>query len=104
MAIEITVPEQFIGYIIADINSRRGRMENVERRANSQVIHAFVPLSELLQSSTRHAGYSMKFARYEPVYFQEGPEGDGAGVTATKPRRPKTGSGSSAADLDMEPQ
>ena len=105
MMVEVTVPEEFMGYIIADINSRRGRIEDIERRASSQVIHAFVPLSETLRSSTKgRPRYSMKFARYEPVPFHEESENDGAGDTAVKPRRPKRGSGFAAAELDAESQ
>jgi translation elongation factor EF-G len=73
MAAEVTVPEEFIGVIIGDINSRRGRIEGIEPRADSRVIHAIVPLSETLQSSTKgRAKYSMHFARYEPVPFHGG--------------------------------
>jgi elongation factor G len=103
MAAEVPVPEEFIGVIIGDINSRRGRIEGIEPRGASRVIHAIVPLSETLQSSTQvRARYSMHFARYEPVPFHGGPGGDGRGVTAAKPNRPGAGSGFAAAELDAE--
>jgi elongation factor G len=72
MAVEVTVPEEFMGVIIGDINSRRGRIEGMEHHAGSQVIKAIVPLKEMfgyvndIRSSTQgRASYSMQFARYE---------------------------------------
>jgi elongation factor G len=72
MAVEVTVPDEFMGVIIGDINSRRGRIEHVEHAAGSQVIRAMVPLKEMfgyvneIRSSTQgRASYSMQFARYE---------------------------------------
>jgi elongation factor G len=72
MAVEVTVPEEFMGTIIGDINSRRGRIEHVDRIGGSQVIKAIVPLKEMfgyvndIRSSTQgRASYSMQFARYE---------------------------------------
>jgi elongation factor G len=72
MAVEVTVPEEHMGTIIGDINSRRGRIEGMEHSAGSQVIKAIVPLKEMfgyvndIRSSTQgRASYSMQFARYE---------------------------------------
>jgi len=72
MAVEVTVPEEFMGVIIGDINSRRGRIEGMEHVGGSQVIKAIVPLKEMfgyvndIRSSTQgRASYSMQFARYE---------------------------------------
>jgi elongation factor G len=72
MAVEVTVPEEFMGVIIGDINSRRGRIEGMEHLAGSQVIKAIVPLKEMfgyvneIRSSTQgRASYTMQFARYE---------------------------------------
>ncbi|MGC9293517.1 MAG: elongation factor G [Acidobacteriaceae bacterium] len=72
MAVEVVVPEEFMGTIIGDLNSRRGRIEGMEHRAGSQVIRASVPLKEMfnyatnMRSSTQgRATYSMHFARYE---------------------------------------
>jgi elongation factor G len=72
MAVEVTVPEEFMGVIIGDINSRRGRIEGMAHAAGSQVIKAMVPLKEMfgyvneIRSSTQgRASYSMQFARYE---------------------------------------
>jgi elongation factor G len=72
MAVEVTVPEEHMGTIIGDINSRRGRIEGMEHVAGSQVVKAIVPLKEMfgyvndIRSSTQgRASYSMQFARYE---------------------------------------
>ncbi len=72
MSVEVVVPEDFIGVIVGDLNSRRGRIEGMEHRAGSQVIKAIVPLSEMfgyatnMRSSTQgRATFSMHFSRYE---------------------------------------
>ena len=72
MAVEVTVPEEHMGTIIGDINSRRGRIEGMEHAGGSQIIKAIVPLKEMfgyvndIRSSTQgRASYSMQFARYE---------------------------------------
>jgi elongation factor G len=72
MKIEVVVPEEFMGSVMGDLNSRRGRIETSEPRAGSQVITAVAPLSEMfgystdLRSMTQgRATYSMHFFRYE---------------------------------------
>jgi elongation factor G len=72
MSVEVVVPEEFMGTIIGDLNSRRGRIEGMEHRAGSQVVKAMVPLSTMfgyvndMRSSTQgRANYTMHFARYE---------------------------------------
>jgi elongation factor G len=72
MSVEVVVPEEYMGDIIGDLNSRRGRVEGMEHRAGSQVIKSHVPLSEMfgyatdMRSRTQgRATYSMHFARYE---------------------------------------
>jgi elongation factor G len=72
MSVEVVVPEEFMGTIIGDLNSRRGRIEGMEHRAGSQVVKAIVPLANMfgyvndMRSSTQgRATYSMHFARYE---------------------------------------
>ena len=74
MDVEITVPEEFMGTIPADLNSRRGRVLGVEARSKNQTIKAQVPLSEMfryatdLRSMTGGRGsYTMHFSRYEEV-------------------------------------
>jgi elongation factor G len=72
MKVEAVVPEEFMGPVVGDLNSRRGRIETTESRAGSQVVTAFVPLSEMfgystdLRSKTQgRATYSMHFYHYE---------------------------------------
>ena len=74
MAVEVDVPEEYMGDVIGDLNSRRGRMEGMEARNGSQHIKAFVPLSEMfgyatdLRSKTQGRGnYSMTVDHYEEV-------------------------------------
>jgi len=74
MSIEVTVPEEFMGDIIGDINSRRGQIHGMEERAGAQVVRAQVPLSNMfgyvtdLRSMTQGRGVSsMEFAHYAPL-------------------------------------
>jgi len=74
MKVEVVVPEEYMGDVIGDISSRRGRIEGMDARAGAQVIRAFVPLSEMfgystvLRSRTQGRGvYSMEFNHYEEV-------------------------------------
>ena len=74
MKVEITVPEEYMGDVIGDVNSRRGRMEGMEARNGNQIIRAFIPLSEMfgyatdLRSKTQGRGtYSMEPSHYEEV-------------------------------------
>jgi elongation factor G len=72
--VEVTVPEEYMGDVMGDINSRRGIIEGMTQRSGAQVIRAFVPLSEMfgyatvLRSRTQGRGvYSMSFDHYEEV-------------------------------------
>ena len=74
MKVEITVPEEYMGDVIGDINARRGRMEGMEARSGNQIIRGFIPLSEMfgyatdLRSKTQGRGtYSMEPSHYEEV-------------------------------------
>jgi elongation factor G len=74
MKVEVLVPEDFMGDVIGDLNSRRGKILNLEARAGIQVINAEVPLAEMfgystdLRSKTQgRANYSMEFLKYEQV-------------------------------------
>ena len=74
MRVEITVPEEYMGDVIGDVNSRRGRMEGMEARMGNQIIRSFIPLSEMfgyatdLRSKTQGRGtYSMEPSHYEEV-------------------------------------
>ena len=74
MKVEVVMPEEYLGDIMGDITSRRGRVEGMEARGNAQVVSASVPLSEMfgyatsLRSATQGRGtYSMVFDHYEEV-------------------------------------
>ena len=74
MKVEITVPEEYMGDVIGDVNSRRGRMEGMEAVDGMQEIRAFIPLSDMfgyatdLRSKTQGRGtYSMVFSHYDEV-------------------------------------
>jgi elongation factor G len=74
MKVEVTVPEEYFGDVMGDINSRRGKLEGMEGAHGAQIIKAFVPLSEMfgyatdLRSRSQGRGnYSMQFSHYEEV-------------------------------------
>jgi elongation factor G len=74
MRVEVTVPEEYMGDVIGDVSSRRGRIEGSEDINGSKLIRAFVPLAEMfgysttLRSKTQGRGaYSMFFSTYEQV-------------------------------------
>ena len=74
MKVEVTMPEEYMGDVIGDINSRRGRIEGMEDIGGGKMVKAYVPLSEMfgystdLRSRTQGRGnYSMFFEKYEPV-------------------------------------
>ncbi|MEK6561202.1 MAG: elongation factor G, partial [Nitrospirota bacterium] len=74
MALEVTVPEEYMGDVIGDINSRRGRIQAVKPRSAAQIITAEAPLSEMFGYATDlrslsqgRATFTMQFARYEEI-------------------------------------
>jgi len=74
MKVEVTMPEEYMGDVIGDINSRRGRIEGMDDIGGGKIVRGFVPLSEMfgystdLRSKTQGRGnYSMFFEKYEPV-------------------------------------
>ena len=74
MKVEVTMPEEYMGDVIGDINSRRGRIEGMDDISGGKMIRAYVPLSEMfgystdLRSRTQGRGnYSMFFEKYEQV-------------------------------------
>ncbi len=86
MRVEIVVPEEYMGDVIGDVNSRRGRLEGMEAKNGMQTIHAFIPLSEMfgyatdLRSRTQGRGtYSM-----EPSHNEEVPKSILEAITAQK--------------------
>jgi len=76
MTVEVVVPDEYIGEVVGDFNSRRGRISQMETRANVQVIESRVPLAEMfgyatdLRSATQgRATFHMQFSHYDPVPF-----------------------------------
>jgi elongation factor G len=74
MHVEVIIPEEFLGNVIGDLNSRRGKVQGMESKGNTQTINALVPMSEMLtyanqlNSITSAQGmYSMEFSHYEEV-------------------------------------
>ncbi len=74
MAVEVVTPEDFLGDVVGDLSSRRGRVEGVDLRGNARVVRAMVPLAEMfgyatdMRSKTQgRAAFTMQFATYEPV-------------------------------------
>jgi elongation factor G len=74
MRVDVFMPEEYMGDVIGDLNSRRGRIEGMENRSGTQSVTAMVPLSEMfgyatvLRSRTQGRGnYSMQFDHYEEV-------------------------------------
>jgi elongation factor G len=74
MRVEVTMPEQFMGDVIGDLNARRGQVEGMDSRGSTQVVRAFVPLAQMfgyatdLRSMTQgRASYSMELSHYAEV-------------------------------------
>ncbi len=74
MSVEVVTPEEYMGDVMGDLNSRRGKIQSMEKRGNAQVIRAEVPLAEMfgyatdLRSKTQgRATYTMQFSHYEDV-------------------------------------
>jgi elongation factor G len=74
MKVDVTVPEEYMGDVMGDINSRRGRIEGMEAHSGAQIIHGYVPLAEMfgystdLRSKTQGRGtYSMQMNHYESI-------------------------------------
>ncbi len=74
MAVEVVTPEEYVGDVIGDLSSRRGRIGGMDTRMNTRIVRAFVPLSEMFGYSTDlrsktsgRAAYSMQFDSYEPM-------------------------------------
>jgi elongation factor G len=74
MEVEVVTPQEFMGDVIGDLNSRRGKIQDMESRAGAQIIEARVPLATMFGYATRlrsmtqgRANYTMQFGAYEPV-------------------------------------
>ena len=106
MSVEVVAPEESMGTIIGDLNSRRGRIEGIEHRAGSQVVKAMVPLAEMfgyatnMRSNTQgRATFSMHFNRYEEAPLRPDSGFETAGVIAKLPRNPSPRTGHASADI-----
>ena len=89
MKVEIVVPEEYMGDVIGDVNSRRGRMEGMDANDGMQEIHSYIPLSEMfgyatdLRSKTQGRGtYSM-----EPSHYEEVPKSVLETIVATRAKK-----------------
>jgi elongation factor G len=112
MSVEVVVPEQYMGDVIGDLNSRRGRIEGLELRGTTEIIKSSVPLSEMLgyandlRSQTQGcASCSMHFFRYEPLPGGSHHEDDDSVAPVVVPRTPGPrgkGSGVSLPETDNE--
>ncbi len=80
MSVEVVTPEEYVGDVIGDLSSRRGRIDGMDLRANARIIKAFVPLvgmfgyaTDLRSKTSGRANYSMQFDHYEvtPVEVSE---------------------------------
>ena len=74
MRVEVVTPEDYMGDVIGDLNSRRGQINNMDSRGNARVVHAMVPLANMFgyintlrSMSQGRAQYSMQFDHYEQV-------------------------------------
>jgi elongation factor G len=76
MKVEVTTPEDFMGDVIGDLNSKRGQIQEMEQRGNVRVVHANVPLAEMFGYSTQLRGMTQGRASYsmEPSHYQEVPK------------------------------
>jgi elongation factor G len=102
MAVEVTVPEELMGAVIGDINSRRGRIDGIDNNAGLQEITAVVPLVETLRASANGPlDYAMHFAGYEPRPRGQNPFSDDAPAGVRNPSAPLPRTGSAAAEFDV---
>ena len=76
MKVEVTMPEEYMGDVIGDINSRRGRIEGMEDIGGGKMVKAYVPLAEMFGYSTAIRTLSSGRASYsmEPSHFEQVPQ------------------------------
>jgi elongation factor G len=76
MDVEVITPEEHMGDVIGDLNSRRGRINQIESRATSTIVHAAVPLAQMFGYATALRSLSRGRASYsmEPLNFEKVPE------------------------------
>ena len=97
MAVEVVTPEEYMGDVIGDLSSRRGKVEGMEQRGTTQVVRALVPLADMfgyatdLRSRTQgRATYTMQFSAYHevPDSIAQGDRGPGPRRVKHRPGRP----------------
>jgi elongation factor G len=98
MAVQAVTPEELMSSTVAEISRRRGRIERIEQHPNAQVIHAIVPLAEMVGADK--PVWSMRFASYEPVPLRGGLGDSPANVAQPKP--PTMGGGSASVRPERE--
>ena len=111
MSVEVVTPEDYMGDVIGDLSSRRGRIEGMEARGNSQVVRAQVPLSEMfgystdLRSRTQgRATYTMQFHSYQQVPESDRQRDHQAGPGRVISTRPSTSQRRSLTDEQQKRQ
>ena len=104
MSMDVFIPEDYVGSIMGELSSRRGRIERINTRGDSVVVHAVAPLKEVLGFASHlraitqpRSSCSMQFASYEPL-SNGGSEAHEIGVPANKPRSPTPKAGFAAAE------
>jgi elongation factor G len=95
MSVEVAAPDEYIGNVVGDLESRRGRIEGMELRGATQIIKSSAPLSKMLgyaidlRSRTQgHASYTMQFDRYEPLSGGPDTDDEDCGAPVAAPRTP----------------
>lgn len=88
MKVEVTTPEEFMGDVIGDLNSKRGQIQEMEQRGNVRVVHANVPLSEMFGYTTQLRGMTQGRASsaMEPSHYQEVPRNVADTIIADRAR------------------
>jgi elongation factor G len=103
MSVTVRAGKEHLGKIVSDLNLRRGRIENIVQDASAEVIHALVPLSEMLRSSIHgRPEYPMRFSHYEEIHPRNDSEAGEEGLPINAPKFPNVGNGSSTANFDPD--
>ena len=89
MKVVVTVPEEYMGDVIGDINSRRGLMQGMEAVAGAQQIHALVPLSEMFGYATDLRSRTQGRGQYvmEPAHYAEVPKSVGENIISSRAKK-----------------
>ena len=89
MKVVVTVPEEYMGDVIGDLNSRRGQIQGMETRPGAQVINAMVPLSEMFGYSNDLRSKSQGRGQYsmEPSHYEEVPKSIAEKIMSTRAKK-----------------